>query len=334
MAHAAFFRNLCLILSLTYVGAVLRETRTIVLLVGESRSVSLTSKTWNNALFQPFNVKIGLCNSVTEKYQDTSLPRAILDAIPGVRDRIVFERPYISALERDAPAPRVNHSCPSTCRGVTTNLPIPTRFKPQRVGNRGLNMDQARNLLTCYLALQEHEANVGVKYDIVVKLRLDAALWRRIPALNVYRLLTAATVHPTAIFTQHPYLDYFGIADRFWISNRAAADVLFTSWLVAPRFYATGHSLAALFSHVQKYFCTLCLNTTHFTAEEIMLNHLRVHNVTILREYFMDYNSLIAHPSGCARWQPPEIIDIFSRMDIDFHALKIDPHVDCNNCCP
>ena len=329
MATAAF---LCL-LSLSFATAAAKETRTIVLLVGETRSIRLTWTTWNHALFQALDVDIGLCNSVTEKYPDASLPRTVLAAIPGVAARIVFERPYIATTERNAPAPRVNHTCPSTCLGVTTNVTIPTRFKPERVGNGGKNMDQARNLLSCYLALREHEAAVGARYDIVVKMRLDTALWRRIPALNVHRLLPTETTHPTAIFTRHPYLDFFGIADRFWISNSAGADVILTSWLASPRFYATSHSFAGLFGHAQKYFCNLRLNTTMIYAEEILLNHLRVHNVTVLREYFMDYNSLISYPTGCARSQFPEIIDIFSRMDIDFDALKIDARTDCKKCC-
>jgi len=331
MASAAF---LCLFLSISFAAAAAKETKTIVLLVGETRSIRLTAPTWNHALFQALDVDIGLCNSVTDKYPDASLPRTVLTAIPGVAARIVFEHPYIAAAERNAPAPRVNHTCPSTCLGVTTNVTIPTRFKPERVGNEGKNMDQARNLLSCYLALREHEAVAGVRYDIVVKLRLDTALWRRIPALNVHRLLPPGTTHPTAIFTRHPYLDYFGIADRFWMSNSAGADVLFTSWLASPRFYATRHSFAGLFGHAQKYFCNLRLNTTAIHAEEILLNHLRVHNVTVLREYFMDYNSNIAHPSGCVRPQRADVLDIFSRMDIDFDALKTDANFDCKQYFP
>ena len=307
--------------------------RTIVLLVGESRSVRLASATWNQALFQALDVDIGLCNAVTEKFPDAALPRAVLNAIPGAEARVVFERPYFAAHERGAPLPRVNHTCPSTCLGATAAVPIPTRFKPQRVGNLGRSLDQARNLLTCYLALRMHEAATGVPYEVVVKMRLDTALWRRIPALSVHRLLPAAATHPAALFTHHTHLDYSGIADRFWMSNSAGADVLFTSGLAAPRFYAAGRSIAALLGRSHKYFCSVRLRRATNFAEEILFNHLRVHNVTVLREYFMDYNSLIAYPSGCGRPRMPALLDIFGRMDIDLDALKIDAHADCDACC-
>ena len=306
----------------------------IVLVTGETRSMRMAAQTWEERLLAPLNARIGLCPVATPAYPDASLPRAILAELGAPGKRVVFEHVFDAINERDgnATSSLVVHACPSTCGGVTTDLPLPVRFKQQQHGNERSNLDQSRNLYWCYHALLAHEAAIGHRYSIVVRLRTDMALWRVLPKQRIVSLLPANATDPIAIFARHQMYDFSGVPDRFFVANHAGAEHALLAGLAAPRFYANGWSLAHL-TGGHKFFCSVNLTTHRKNPEENTKNHLLVHHGRLLREYFMDYNSLIGAPSGCARYRYPGVIELLERDGINYDVFKVDPAYNCSLCC-
>jgi len=283
------------------------QRRVIVLILGPIRSFNYTAPSIEKHLLNVLDADVGMCVNGDDPKNLTKT---------WFSDRVVFR--HFSSQEAVKMPQIIDHACPTNCtfekfpytKLLVTASNISDHFKLLHM--RAV-YDQMREWFSCYHHLLRNEERVGHYYNTIVKIRFDMAFYYDFPYIEYFRSNPrhdgdGGTIEKVAFFPDEgelskrfPSQSYGGIEDRVWVSNRAAAEVLFSS-LVGAYFL----------SQYDELMCNLTLprhkpeNLHHMlkelaNPEAFVLVHLEIHNVTIRRDLDVIYGLL--SEDGCMRYR-------------------------------
>lgn len=260
-------------------AATLRET--VVLVSGEVRSLHITAASIVADLVQPLDADVVVCTFEPTHPALVHFARTLRAAgrlvaldetvpqLPSSRTLVPLQTPHVCASHGGC-AGAANGSAYAATRADAAVDPPPAAFR--RFSARFVTREnQFLGLDACIARLAEHETRRGAPYRWVVRQRFDVAYWGT--------WAWPRELAPRTFYMPRPCRYPFtaaGVNDRVWVSDRATADIAFSTLLfnnLVARSHEPGAGLA------ERGWCAAPRVRAQYSPEPAIGDHLRHHGI-------------------------------------------------------